>query len=189
MSRTEMEQEQGRFGKLRLWGRFSLTGLAVAILAFAADQAHKYWMLEVYRIAERGPRVEVTSFFDLVMMWNRGISYGLLQQDSTAGRLLLIVFSVTAVTALYLWMSNAASRLVAISLGLIVGGALGNVADRIMHGAVADFFSFHYAGYYWYVFNVADVAITAGVIGLIIDWLIAPSPSEGGRRTQGPGGT
>ena len=187
MSRIEMEREQGRFGKLRLWGRFSLLGLAVAILALAADQAHKYWMIETYRIAERG-RVEVTPFFDLVMIWNRGISYGLLQQDSTAGRLLLMVFSITAVTVLCLWMSNVASRLVAVSLGLIIGGALGNIADRIMHGAVADFFSFHYAGYYWYVFNIADVAITAGVIGLIIDWLITPSPSQGSHRTQGPGG-
>lgn len=187
MSRSETETVQGRFGKLRLWGRFSLAGLVVAILVLAADQAHKYWMLEIYRIAERG-RVEVTSFFDLVLHWNRGISYGLLQQESTAGWLLLVAFSVTAVTVLLLWMSNAASRLVAISLALIVGGALGNIADRIMHGAVADFFSFHYAGYYWYVFNIADVAITAGVIGLIIDWLITPSPSEGSHRTQGPGG-
>jgi signal peptidase II len=187
MSRIETETEHGRFGKLRLWGRFTRLGLAVAVLALAADQAHKYWMIETYRIAERG-RVEVTSFFDLVLHWNRGISYGLLQQESTTGWLLLVAFSVTAVTVLLFWMSNAASRLVAISLGLIVGGALGNIADRITHGAVADFFSFHYAGYYWYVFNIADVAITAGVIGLIIDWLITPSPSEGSRRTQGPGG-
>ena len=187
MSRIETEIEQGRFGKLRLWGRFSLAGLAVAIVALAADQAHKYWMIQVYRIAERG-RVEITSFFDLVMIWNRGISYGLLQQDGITGRVVLMVFSLAAVTVLYLWMSNAASRLVAVSLGLIIGGALGNIADRIMHGAVADFFSFHYVGYYWYIFNLADVAITAGVIGLIIDWLIAPSPSQGSRRTQGPGG-
>jgi signal peptidase II len=187
MSRIETEIEQGRFGKLRLWGRFSQVGLTATILALAADQAHKYWMIQVYGIAERG-RVEMTPFFDLVMIWNRGISYGLLQQDGITGRLLLMVFSVAAVTLLYLWMSNAASRLVAVSLGLIVGGALGNIADRIMHGAVADFFSFHYAGYYWYVFNIADVAITAGVIGLIIDWLVTPSPSQGSRRTQGPDG-
>jgi signal peptidase II len=177
MSRTEVETEQGRFGNLRLWGRFSPFGLAVAVVALAADQAHKYWMLQIYRIAERG-RTEIAPFFDLVMTWNHGISYGLLQQDSTFGRLALMVFSVVAVAVLFLWMSNAASRLVAISLGLIIGGALGNITDRIMHGAVADFFSFHYAGYYWYVFNVADVAIGAGVIGLILDWMIAPAPKH-----------
>jgi signal peptidase II len=177
MSRTEMETEQGRFGNLRLWGRYSGLGLAVALVALAADQAHKYWMLHIYRIAERG-RIEITPFFDLVMTWNHGISYGLLQQDSTLGRLALMVFSVAAVAVLFLWMSNAASRLVAISLGFVIGGALGNITDRVIHGAVADFFSFHYAGYYWYVFNVADVAITAGVIGLILDWMIAPSPAK-----------
>ena len=177
MSRTEIETEQGRIGNLRLWGRFSRLGLTVALLALVADQAHKYWMLQIYRIAERG-RIEITPFFDLVMTWNHGISYGLLQQDSTLGRLALMVFSVVAVAVLFLWMSNAASRLVAISLGLVIGGALGNITDRIMHGAVADFFSFHYAGYYWYVFNVADVAISAGVIGLILDWMIAPAPKD-----------
>ncbi len=177
MSRTETEAGHARLGKLRLWGRFTPLGLAVAILALAADQAHKYWMIDVYRIAERG-RVEIAPFFDLVMIWNHGISYGLLQQDGMTGRLLLMVFSIAAVTMLFLWMSNAASRLVAISLGFVIGGALGNIADRIFHGAVADFFSFHYAGYYWYVFNIADVAITAGVIGLILDWLIAPAATK-----------
>ena len=111
---------------------------------------------------------------------------GSCSRTALTGRLLLMVFSVTAVTVLYLWMSNAASRLVAISLGLIVGGALGNIADRVMHGAVADFFSFHYAGYYWYVFNIADVAITAGVIGLIIDWLITPSPPRAAAGRKAP---
>jgi signal peptidase II len=171
MSRTEMETEQGRASWLRLWGPFSFSGLAVAILALAADQAHKYWMIEIYRIAERG-RVEITPFFDLVMIWNHGISYGLLQQGSASGRLLLMVFAVVAVAVLFLWMSHSASRLVAVSLGFIIGGALGNITDRLMHGAVADFFSFHYAGWYWYVFNIADVAITAGVIGLILDWML-----------------
>ncbi|MGB0087113.1 MAG: signal peptidase II [Rhodomicrobiaceae bacterium] len=152
------------------WGRYSLLGIGVAIATFAADQIHKYWMIEIYRIGERG-RVTVTSFFDLVMLWNRGISYGLLPQHSDAGRILLVVLALLAVFALLLWMGNTTARLVSISLGLIIGGALGNLADRLIYGAVADFFSFHYAGFYWYVFNIADVAITAGVIGLVLDWL------------------
>ena len=88
--------------------------------------------------------------------------------------MVLISFSLAMVAALTLWMINAASRLSAFSLGLIVGGALGNAADRAVHGAVADFFSFHYAGYHWYIFNIADVAITAGVIGLLLDWATNP---------------
>ncbi|WP_088345965.1 MULTISPECIES: signal peptidase II [Rhodomicrobium] len=168
---SEIGKEIGHhwLGGARLWGRFSLLGLAVALVAFAADQLHKYWMLDIYRIGERG-KVVMTSFFDLVLRWNPGISYGLLQQDSDAGRIALTAVSAIAVVALILWIGNAGSRLAAISLGLIAGGALGNICDRIVHGAVADFFSFHYAGFYWYVFNIADVAITAGVIGLMLDW-------------------
>jgi signal peptidase II len=149
-------------------------GFSAAALALALDQGHKYWMLDVYHIAERG-RVAVTSFLDLVLVWNQGVSYGLLHQDSETGRLALIGFSLAMVVALTLWMVHAASRLSAFSLGLIIGGALGNAADRLVHGAVADFFSFHYAGYHWYIFNVADVAIAAGVIGLLMDWALNPA--------------
>jgi signal peptidase II len=155
---------------IRIWGRYSLPGLIVAAIALMADQLHKLWMMEIYHIAERG-RIAVTSFFDLIMVWNPGISYGLLPQDNVVGRVALMGVSLAAVGALFLWMSNAASRLAAISIGLIIGGALGNLIDRLVYGAVADFFSFHYAGYYWYVFNIADVTITAGVIGLVLDWL------------------
>jgi signal peptidase II len=165
------EKRSGALGGIRFWGPYNGLGLGVALIAFASDQLHKYWMLEIYRIAERG-RVSVTSYLDLVMAWNPGISYGLLPQNSDGGRLALVGFSAVAVAALYLWMSNAGSRLVSLSVGLIIGGALGNLLDRLVHGAVADFFSFHYAGFYWYIFNIADVAITAGVIGLILDWLL-----------------
>ena len=174
MSEVRKEAERGFLGSFRLWGRFSLLGLGAALAALLIDQLHKYWMIEIYRIAERG-RVEITSFFDLVMLWNPGISYGLLPQDSATGRALLMGISLLAVAALLIWIGNASSKLVSISLGLIVGGALGNLADRFVHGAVADFFSFHFAGFYWYVFNIADVAITAGVIGLILDWLVTPN--------------
>jgi signal peptidase II len=167
----ETQHPKASIGAIRFWGHHTALGLAIAALALLADQLNKYWMMEIYGIAERG-RVAVTSFFDLVMIWNPGISYGLLPQDSDTGRIVLIAISTAAVGALFLWMSNAASRLVAVSLGLILGGALGNLIDRLAHGAVADFFSFHYAGYYWYVFNLADVAITVGVIGLVLDWLL-----------------
>nr|MBX2805821.1 signal peptidase II [Hyphomicrobiales bacterium] len=132
--------------------------------------------IEVYEIGSRG-RVEVTSYMDLVMLWNPGISFGQLPQSSELGRYLLIGLSSVAAFVLFIWMAYSHSRLVAASIGLIIGGAVGNLIDRIVHGAVADFFSFHYAGYYWYVFNIADVAITLGVIGLLIDW-IAPSHTK-----------
>jgi signal peptidase II len=163
-------------GKIRLWGAYSGFGLVIAILALAADQLNKYWMIEIYGIGERG-RVAVTSYLDLVMLWNPGISVGQLPQNSDLGRYLLIGFSIVAAIALAIYLAYAHSRLIAASVGLIIGGAIGNVIDRIVHGAVADFFSFHYAGYYWYVFNIADVAITLGVFGLLIDW-IAPGHTK-----------
>ena len=104
-------------------------------------------MIAVYG-AQKGYRFAVTSFFDVIMTWNHGISYGLMRQHIVLGRLVLIGLTGIAVYALCMWMSNAASRRVAIWLGLIIGGAIGNLADRMIYGAVADFFSFHYAGFH-----------------------------------------
>jgi signal peptidase II len=127
-------------------------------------------MLYVYDIGSRGI-VTITPFFDLVLVWNPGISYGLLPQDSAIGRLGLILFALVASLALAIWLARVTSRLAAISIGLIIGGALGNALDRILYGAVADFFSFHAFGLEWYIFNIADTAIVAGVAGLLYDSL------------------
>ena len=124
------------------------------------------------------------------MAWNRGISYGLLKQDSDAGRWVLVAVSLAAVLALVYWLAQSHSRLPALSLGLIIGGAVGNVVDRIRFGKVADFFSFHIGSHDWhvfnidlyvdwYVFNMADVAIVAGVAGLLYDSLVASHKSAG----------
>jgi len=152
-----------------LWGPYSRLGLTVAVVTFVLDQAHKVWMLDVYAIAGRG-RVAVAPFLDLVYVKNIGISYSLFDQDSYGGQVLLAAFGVLAACALWVWLSRGATnRLMAVSLGLIVGGALGNALDRVRLGGVADFFSLHAFGFYWYVFNIADVAIVAGVIGLLYD--------------------
>jgi signal peptidase II len=127
-------------------------------------------MLYVYDIGAKGT-VTVTPFFDLVLVWNQGISYGLLPQQSAAGRLGLILFALGASLALSIWLARLESRLTAIAIGLIIGGAIGNAIDRMLYGAVADFFSFHAFGYQWYVFNIADTAIVAGVVGLLYDSL------------------
>ncbi|MGH2604579.1 MAG: signal peptidase II [Dehalococcoidia bacterium] len=153
-----------------LWGPVSPLGLSIAAVTVLLDQAHKTWMLYVYDIGAKGP-VAVTSFFDLVLVWNQGISYGLLPQQSALGRWGLILFAVFASAALAVWLARLDSRLAAASIGLIIGGAIGNGIDRILYGAVADFFSFHAFGYQWYVFNVADTAIVAGVVGLLYDSL------------------
>lgn len=152
------------------WGPLSRLGLAVAAVALVADQAHKIWMLHVYRIGERGI-VTVTPFLDLVLVWNEGISYGLFQQTTALGKTLLAGFAIAVSLALTAWLAHLTSALAAVSVGLIIGGALGNAIDRLVYGAVADFFSLHAFGYYWYVFNIADAAIVAGVAGLLYDSL------------------
>jgi signal peptidase II len=153
-----------------LWGPLSPLGLGIAVLTVLADQANKAWMLYVYDIGAKGS-VAFTSFFDLVLVWNQGISYGLLPQESALGRLGLILFASAASLALIIWLARIESRVAAASIGLIIGGAIGNAIDRIVYGAVADFFSLHAFGYQWYVFNVADTAIVAGVVGLLYDSL------------------
>ena len=153
------------------WGPLSPLGLSVAAVTALADQAHKAWMLYVYDIAARGI-VRIASFFDLVLVWNRGISYGLFPQESALGRLGLILFAFGASAGLAALLARVDTKLTAVSIGLIIGGAIGNAIDRILYGAVADFFSLHAFGFQWYVFNIADAAIVAGVVGLLYDSLV-----------------
>lgn len=155
-----------------LWGPHARLALFIALTVLVLDQANKWWMLEIYGIAERG-RVAVTPFLDFVYVKNIGISYSLFDQDSFAGQLMLAGFGVVASIALWVWLTRSAgSRLMAVSIALIVGGALGNAIDRVRLGGVADFYSLHAFGFYWYVFNIADVAIVAGVVGLLYDSLV-----------------
>jgi signal peptidase II len=160
---------------MKFWGQYSALGASVALAAGLADQAFKAWMIGVLD-ASPVQKIVLAPFFDLVMAWNRGISYGLLKQDSDAGRWILVVVSLCAVIALAYWLAPFYIRLPALSLGLIIGGALGNAIDRIRFGAVADFFSFHAGSFHWYIFNLADVAIVAGVAGLLYDSLVASTP-------------
>src|SRR5262249_14277514 len=113
---------------------------------------------------------------DLVLTWNTGISYGLFPQDGDVGRWILIAIKAVAVVLLTIWLSRTRSRLTALALGLIIGGAVGNGIDRLTFGAVADFVLFYIktanARHDWYVFNLADAAIVAGVIGLLYESIV-----------------
>jgi signal peptidase II len=148
------------------------SGLIAAASTLLLDQATKLWLLFVFDLGARG-QVRVTPFFDLVLIWNRGISYGLFQQDSWLGQWVLLALIALAVVLLMVWLLRSTSRLVALSLGLIVGGAVSNAIDRLAYGAVVDFALLHLTtadfSFKWYVFNVADTAIVAGVAGLLYD--------------------
>jgi signal peptidase II len=145
-----------------------LAAFAGVGLTVLADQASKYWVLNVSDLP-LGDRISVLPGLELVLTWNRGISYGLFQQDGALGRWLLIGFTVIATLALIVWMIRASHRLTVFGLALIVGGAIGNFIDRVAYGAVVDFVYFHVLNFSWYVFNLADCAIVAGVAALLYD--------------------
>lgn len=158
-----------------LWGPHSRDGLSAALLVCLLDQALKLWLLYGLDLGAKGP-FRILPFLDFILTWNRGISYGLFQQDSALGQWALLAFKAAAVILLWAWLSQVTSRLTALALGLIVGGAFGNAIDRLVHGAVVDFAYLHLhqigVNFGWYVFNLADVAIVAGVAVLLYESLL-----------------
>jgi signal peptidase II len=147
-------------------------GIVAALVALALDQASKLWLLYVFDLGGKGV-VRVTPFFDLWLAWNVGISFGWFQNDSFIAQAILTVVKAAAVIALAVWMAWSRTMLATVALGLIIGGAIGNAIDRFAYGAVVDFALFHVeiAGnrWDWYVFNLADAAIVAGVAALLYD--------------------
>lgn len=163
-------------------GAFLRLGIGILILVLLVDQASKLWLVYGFELGERG-RVPLLPWLDLVMTWNTGISYGWFSQESALGRWVLVGFKIAAVVFLGVWLWRAESKLTAASLGLIIGGALGNVIDRFLYGAVADFVFFHVEAidFRWYVFNLADVAIVFGVIGLLYETVFPGSAAKAPR--------
>ena len=151
-------------------------GLRVAVIALFLDQISKWYLLNSFDMPGR-QLVEVTNFFNLRMVWNKGVSFGLLSAQTDLGRYVLIGFAMAVVGFLVVWLSRVHNRLLAWSIGLVIGGAVGNVIDRVLYGAVADFFDFHALGYHFYTFNVADMAISLGVALLIYDSLFVGDPA------------
>ncbi|HEY3777813.1 MAG TPA: signal peptidase II [Rhizomicrobium sp.] len=159
-------------------------GLTCAACALALDQATKLVLLYGFHFIEMAPgdRIPLLPFFDLVMVWNPGISYGLLPAHGILGTAVLAIFSIGAVAGLGWWLWNAGRRLLGVALGLVIGGALGNLIDRLIYGRVADFFHFYVHGYDWYVFNIADCAITLGVVALLYEALARPATETADRE-------
>jgi signal peptidase II len=148
---------------LNLWGRLAPLGLAMAALSFGFDQSIKWYLLNIVNMQELR-QITLSPFFDLVMAWNHGVSYGLLTTHTQG---LLVGISLLISLVLWMWLCRTPRPLTAAALGLVIGGALANALDRMMHGAVADFFLLHWQEWDWYVFNPADMAIVAGV-GLLL---------------------
>ena len=160
------------------WGPLTAVGSITAAVACLLDQASKLWLLQGFDLADKGV-VKVMPFVELVLTWNTGISYGWFQQEGPLGQGALLALKAVAVALLWIWLAKASSRLSAVALGLIIGGAVGNGIDRLAYGAVVDFVLLHMETatwrFNWYVFNLADVAIVAGVIGLLYESLAGGS--------------
>ncbi len=146
--------------------RFGLViGAAVAVI----DQLVKWWIIDW--LAEPPGFVAVLPVFNLVMVWNRGVRFGLLGDADRAPDVMAGIAGLVVI-GLVIWLNRVTQRLLAASIGLIVGGALGNIVDRLVYGAVADFVDLHAGGFHWPAFNVADAAITVGVAVMLIDSLL-----------------
>jgi signal peptidase II len=146
-------------------------GLLLSAIVVILDQATKYGI--VHHVMSTPQVIEITPFFNIVMVWNRGASFGLFSTGSPWTPVVLGGIAVLISILLVTWLSKTDSRWLAGALGFVIGGALGNAVDRGLYGAVADFLDFHAFGFHWPSFNLADIAITTGVGMLLLDGLIA----------------
>jgi signal peptidase II len=144
------------------------TGIVVAILVVLADQASKTWILDLVS-RHQPPVIRIAGFFNLVKVWNTGVSFGLFQEATSLRSLILIGVAVAVMLWLAIWLWRCRSGFTGMALGGILGGALGNILDRWQHGAVYDFLDFHALGWHWPAFNLADSAIVVGVALLLLD--------------------
>jgi signal peptidase II len=148
-------------------------GIGIAVAIAALDQLTKWIVINVVMTPPQ--TIAITDFFNLVLVANRGISFGLLSSDSPWGQPLLIALALALSAMLVFWLRGADNRLLAGSIGLVLGGAIGNAIDRANHGAVIDFLDFYLGAYHWPAFNLADSAIVIGVAAIILEGLFAGS--------------
>jgi signal peptidase II len=147
-------------------------GLIAGLLVLLADQLSKWWVLSRSDLPELR-QIELLPVLNLTMVWNRGVTFGLLNGLGNWGHVILAAIALAVVVALGFWLRRAESKVVAVAIGAIAGGAIGNVIDRVRFGAVVDFIHAHidtrWGDFSWYVFNLADAAIVCGVVALILD--------------------
>jgi signal peptidase II len=157
-------------------------GGIIALAVVCVDQIIKIGVLSYVSRVEVDP-TPLGPFLDLTLRWNRGISFSLFARDSASAQTALLALTLAATGLLTWWLLRTRSTLPAAGLGLIIGGALGNAIDRLVHGAVIDYLDLHAFGRHFFVFNVADAAINIGVVLLILDLLLTPGAQK--RRNQG----
>ncbi len=147
-------------------------GLVTAAVVTVLDQIGKAWILGIFADDLTGRPREVTAFFNLVLTWNRGMSFGLFNNAAALNTVVFTVLAAVIVAGLIVWLRRAEHWLLAIAIGMVIGGAIGNVIDRLWRGAVVDFLDFHLWGWHFYVFNLADASISVGVGLMLLDSLL-----------------
>ena len=157
-----------------------MAGLIAAFLILAADQISKITALNM---TMEGQSHEVLPFFNLVLVWNRGVSFGMFNHGDPLPPLVFVAISLIIATGFAVWLWRAESRWIATALGLVVGGAIGNVIDRLVHGAVVDFLDFHLNGLHWPAFNIADSGIVIGIALVVIDGLCSGTRKAGAQQS------
>lgn len=151
------------------------TGLIIALIVLIADQVSKYFLIEL--MAQNPNGIVVTSFFNLVMVWNRGVSFGMFAGGETT-RWVLVGVSILISLVVMFWLRKSTNLMLTVGLGLVLGGAVGNIVDRIFRGAVADFFDFDLIFMRWPAFNIADMAIVCGVACMLLESLFQGKKSD-----------
>jgi signal peptidase II len=151
--------------------RYVALGLGIAALVIVIDQATKWWLLQTMQQND-GRFIDITDFFDIVLVRNRGVSFGMFNNDASLNGVLFSLLAAVIVVVLLVWLRRAANSLIGMAIGLVIGGALGNVVDRLRLGSVVDFLDFHLGIWHFPAFNVADSAICVGVALMVIDGLL-----------------
>lgn len=144
-------------------------GIGVAFLVFSLDQLSKWLVLNHLMIPPK--TIPITSFLNIVLAWNRGISFGLLSSHHPYHVWFLTTMALGISAVLLFWIWKAETKITSLAFGLVLGGAIGNITDRLCFGAVMDFIDFYLYGYHWYTFNIADYGIVLGVGLMILDYL------------------
>ena len=173
------DQTRGEAGRMARPRSMIRLGLIIAVFVMILDQASKWWMLEIVGMAHDPRVIEVTSYFNLVMAWNRGVSFSLFWHEAEFMPYVLSAVALGIVGFLLSWLRRADRPFLAVCIGMVIGGAIGNVIDRLRFGAVADFLDFHVLGYHWPAFNVADTGISVGVALIVIDSLFGGQDTDG----------
>ncbi len=149
-------------------------GLIVAIILLVVDQASKFALVDL--MARHPEGIVLTPFFNLVQVWNRGVSFGFMGSEwlGENQRWVLAILALAVAAAMVVWLRQVTNRLESLAIGLVIGGAVGNAIDRMLYGAVADFFDFHVGGWHWPAFNVADMGISCGAVALVAIAILSP---------------